>query len=85
MPGTVRAVAVVPAVVAAAPHRAGIVPKEAPCRLSSLEAEITSEPAARAVTRPETDIVPTLTLLELQIIARPVTTLLLESRVVAAA
>jgi hypothetical protein len=49
----------------------------------SLNAVIVALPAAIAVTRPEPETVLMPVLLELQVITRPVTTLLLASRVVA--
>jgi hypothetical protein len=51
----------------------------------SLVAVISADPTATAVTRPAEDTVAAALLLELQVTARPVRTLLLASRVVAVA
>jgi hypothetical protein len=51
----------------------------------SLVAVISADPTAAAVTRPDVDTVATELLVELQVTARPVRTLLLASRVVAVA
>jgi hypothetical protein len=49
----------------------------------SLDAEIVTVPAVRAVTRPDTETVPIAVLLELHVMERPLSTLLLASRVTA--
>jgi hypothetical protein len=51
--------------------------------LPSLVAVMVALPAATAVTSPDADTVPIAVLLELQVMTRPVSTLLLASRVTA--